>query len=231
MAAGRLSLRARGRRGGHWRAGRSGRACTSGVSLTRPTGGSRNRRRWRPRMRSGWPVRRRWPTGRGSPGSGAVLTNSGCWPRRPPSSCGSTEPGKVIGVAPLALGVSLAARGQPEQALPLIERGVAFSRTFGQPIQLANALLGQAPALRALGEHQRAADAVAEARSVLESCPDPGILTGRLAALDRSPQIRRARSADQELTQREFRVLTLLQRRSVRAGDRPSAVCVAQHRP
>ncbi len=119
--------------------------------------------------------------------------------------------GKVIGVAPLALGVSLAARGRPGEALPLIDRGVAFSRTFGQPIQLANALLGQAPVLRALGEHQRAADAVAEARSVLGSCPDPGILAGRLAALGRPPQIRAVRSADQELTEREFRVLKLLQ--------------------
>ena len=119
--------------------------------------------------------------------------------------------GKVIGVAPLALGVSLAERGRPGEALPLIERGVAFSRTFGQPIQLANALLGQAPVLRALGEHKRAADAVAEARSVLESCPDPGILAGRVAALDRPPQVRRVRSADQELSQREFRVLKLLQ--------------------
>ena len=118
--------------------------------------------------------------------------------------------GKVIGVAPLALGVSLAARGRPGEALPLIERGVALSRTFGQPIQLANALLGQATVLRALGEHQRAADAIAEARSILESCPDPGILAGRLAALDRPPQIRRVRSADQELTQRELRVLKLL---------------------
>ncbi len=72
--------------------------------------------------------------------------------------------GKVIGVAPLALGVSLAARGRPGEALPLIERGVALSRTFGQPIQLANALLSQAPVLRALGEHKRAADAMAEAR-------------------------------------------------------------------
>ena len=82
--------------------------------------------------------------------------------------------GKVIGVAPLALGVSLAARGRPEEALPLIERGVAFSRTFGQPIQLANALLSQAPVLRALGEHQRAADAIAEARSIL----DPALIRG-----------------------------------------------------
>ena len=118
--------------------------------------------------------------------------------------------GKVIGVAPLALGVSLAARGRPGEALPLIDRGIAFSRTFGQPIQLANALLSQAPVLRALGEHTRAADAVAEARSILGSCPDPGILAGRLAALDRPPPIRRVRSADQELTQQELRVLKLL---------------------
>ncbi len=118
---------------------------------------------------------------------------------------------KVIGAAPpLALGLSLAARGRPGEARPLIDRGVALSRTFGQPIQLANALLGQAPVLRALGEHQRAADAVAEARSILGSCPDPGILAGRLAALGRPPQIRPVRSGDQELTQQELRVLKLL---------------------
>ncbi len=117
---------------------------------------------------------------------------------------------KTIGVAPLALGVSLAARGKPGEALPLIERGVALSRTFGQPIQLANALLSQATVLRALGQHQRAAEVIAEARSILGSCPDPGILAGRLAALGRPPQIRYVRSADQELTQRELRVLKLL---------------------
>ena len=116
----------------------------------------------------------------------------------------------VIGAAPLALGISLAARGKPAKALPLIERGVAFSRTFGQPVQLTNALLSQATVLRTLGEHQRAAEVITEARSILESCPDPGILAGRLAALDRPRQIRYARSADQELTQRELRVLKLL---------------------
>ena len=117
---------------------------------------------------------------------------------------------KLIGAAPLALGVSLAARGRPAEALPLTERGVALSRTFGQPIQLANALLSHAPVLRALGQHKRAADAIAETRSILEACPDPGILARRLAALDRPPQISRVRSADQELTQRELRVLRLL---------------------
>ena len=114
----------------------------------------------------------------------------------------------VIGAAPLALGISLAARGKPGEALPLIERGVAFSRTFGQPIQLANALLSQATVLRTLGEHQRAAETIAEARSILGSCLDPGILAGRLATLDRPRQIRYARSTDQELTQRELRVLS-----------------------
>ena len=117
---------------------------------------------------------------------------------------------KLIGAAPLALGVSLASRGRLEEALPLTDRGVALSRTFGQPIQLANALLSHAPVLRALGEHQRATDAIAEARSILGSCPDPGILAGRLAALDQPPQIRPAISGDQQLTQRELRVLRLL---------------------
>ena len=117
---------------------------------------------------------------------------------------------KANGVVPLALGLSLAARGRPGNALPLIDRGVALLRTWGQPIDLASALLGQAPVLKALGEHQRAADAVAEARSVLGACPDPGILAGRLAALDRPPQLSGVLSGDEELTQRELRVLRLL---------------------
>ena len=104
---------------------------------------------------------------------------------------------KLIGAAPLALGVSLAARGRPEEALPLTDRGVALSRTFGQPIQLANALLSQAPVLRALGEHKRAADAIAEARSVLECRPDPGswprgwlLSTGHRRSAASDPEIR-----------------------------------------
>ncbi len=118
--------------------------------------------------------------------------------------------GEVDGEAPLALGVSLAARGKPGDALPLIERAIVVLRSWGQPIDLASALLGEAPVLRTLGEHKRAADAVAEARSLVESCPDPGILAERLAALDRPPRMRGVRSGDQELTQRELRVLKLL---------------------
>ena len=104
---------------------------------------------------------------------------------------------KVIGVAPLALGVSLAARGRPEEALPLIDRGVALSRTFGQPIQLANALLSQAPVLRALGEHTacRRCDSRGEIHPrILPGSGDPGREAGcpRPATADPPRPIRRS---------------------------------------
>ena len=117
---------------------------------------------------------------------------------------------EAVGPVPLALGVSLAARGRPEEALPLIEHGVALARTFGQPIQVAHALLVQAPVLRALGEHKAARAAIADARSVLDRCPDPGILAETLSTLERPAQIHRVPSEDRELTPRELGVLRLL---------------------
>ena len=47
----------------------------------------------------------------------------------------------------LALGVSLAARSRPVEALPLLERGVAVARFQGQPLLLVRALryLGETP--------------------------------------------------------------------------------------
>ncbi len=120
---------------------------------------------------------------------------------------GTAEAG---GTVPLAVGASLAARGRPEEALPLIEHGVAQARNFGQPLQVAHALLGQARALGLLGEHKAATAAMADARSVLEECPDPGILAESLSALERPRQIRRGLSEDAALTPREFGVLKLL---------------------
>ncbi len=118
---------------------------------------------------------------------------------------------QAVGMVPLAAGVSLAARGVPEEALPLIEHGVALARTFGQPIQVAHALLGKAPVLRALGEHKAATVAIADARSILDHCPDPGILAESLCTLEPRAQIRRrALSEDRALTPRELGVLKLL---------------------
>ena len=82
-------------------------------------------------------------------------------------------------------------------------------RSRGQPTDVANALLRQAQVLRTLGERKRSDAVIAEARSIIRSCPDPGILAERLTALERSPRVR-AGSGDQELTQRELRVLRLL---------------------
>ncbi len=117
---------------------------------------------------------------------------------------------EAVGPVPLALGASLAAHGKPEEALPLIGHGVALARTFGQPIQLAYALLCEARVLRAVGEHQAATVAIADARSVLDHCPDPGILAETLSTLERPAQIRRVPSEEGELTPRELGVLQLL---------------------
>ena len=137
---------------------------------------------------------------------------------------------KASGVVPLALGVSLAARGRPEEAVPLIERGVAFLQGYrGQPAEVAMGLLHQGSVLRALGERERSQAAITEARAVIGSCPDPGILTGRLKACEPSPRPD-IRSADEKLTARELRVLQAADQRSVRARHRPGAVRVAQHR-
>ena len=114
------------------------------------------------------------------------------------------------GTVPLAVAQSLAARGRCEDAVPLLEHGVAFAWIFGQPLQLAHVLLGQASVLRATGEHKAARAAIIHARSVLEHCPDPGILEKKLFTLERSVQIHPIRPEDHELTQRELGVLKLL---------------------
>ncbi len=108
----------------------------------------------------------------------------------------------------LALGASLAVQGRPEEALPPIERATAILRSAGQPTGLAMALLRQVPVLRAVGQRERAEAAIAEAISVIASCPDPGILADQLTAVKRSP--RPAARPGQDLTERERTVLRLL---------------------
>ncbi len=127
---------------------------------------------------------------------------------------------KASGVVPLALGVSLAARGRPEEAQPLIECGAAFLRSRGQPTEVAMALLHQGPVLRALGERERSQAAITEARSIIGSCPDPGILTGRLKCCGPSPRPGiqlRGREADAAGAQGA----PAADQRSVRARHRP----------
>ena len=56
-----------------------------------------------------------------------------------------------------------------------MKRAIAILRSAGQPTGLAMALLRQVPVLRAVGQRERAEAAIAEAKSVIASCPDPGI--------------------------------------------------------
>ena len=117
---------------------------------------------------------------------------------------------KASGMVPLALGAALAAHERPEDAQSLIERGAVFLLRYrGQPTEVAMALLHQASVLQALGKRERSRAAMTEARSIIGSCPDPGILTERLSASGRCPRGDTS-SGDEKLTRRERRVLQLL---------------------
>jgi len=116
---------------------------------------------------------------------------------------------EIDGEVPLALGVSRAARGKLEEARPLFEESVTVLRSYGQPIDLAHALVRQAPVLSALGERDAAAAAIAEARATVDSCPDPGILEEWVSALERLPR-KRSGQGNGELSERELAVLRAL---------------------
>jgi LuxR family maltose regulon positive regulatory protein len=115
----------------------------------------------------------------------------------------------VRGDVGIAFGVSLAARGELAAAAVELEYCVGNLRAFGHPIYLANALIRQIPILRALGDADSVATALAEARATVDSCPDPGILGERLAALERLVR-ERSRQPNGDLTERELVVLRAL---------------------
>jgi LuxR family transcriptional regulator, maltose regulon positive regulatory protein len=116
---------------------------------------------------------------------------------------------ELNGSVHIALGASRAADGRLGEALPLAERGLAIVRRRAEPLDVANALLRELAVLQPLGERERAAAVLAEARAVVESCPDPGVLPARLAALERKMGERGA-PCDGELSERELTVLRML---------------------
>jgi LuxR family maltose regulon positive regulatory protein len=118
---------------------------------------------------------------------------------------------EIRGEAHVALGAALAASGDAAAALPLLARGVGILRVSGGTIQLVNALVRQAAVLLADGRRAEAQTALAEARAVVDSCPDPGILGDHLAAVELSARVRpRRRDGDAELSERELVVLRML---------------------
>jgi LuxR family transcriptional regulator, maltose regulon positive regulatory protein len=120
---------------------------------------------------------------------------------------GTNRLDELNGSVHIALGVSRAADGRLEEALPLADRGLAIIRGRAEPLDVADALLRQLAMLQCLGESERAAAVLAEVRTLIAACPDPGVLPARLAALE--PRERRP-SSDSELSEREHTVLRLL---------------------
>ena len=116
------------------------------------------------------------------------------------------------GVIYSANGAALGARRMYDKALACFERALYLARRRGEPLDLADILLRQATLLSRRGDHRRAAVSIAEARSVIDSCPDPGVLTERLAALGPAalgpPQEMRSQVA--EVSHSERRVLRLM---------------------
>lgn len=115
----------------------------------------------------------------------------------------------IDGEVYLAAAISCLVRGDAAAARPLVERGLDALRLFGQPTDVAFALIQRAKVLQAQGDRDGAVAAIGEARAIVDSCPDPGILEQWVAALEASPRRRRSEPAP-ELSERERSVLRLL---------------------
>jgi LuxR family maltose regulon positive regulatory protein len=130
---------------------------------------------------------------------------------------GLTHP---LGAVHVAAGVAAAARGDHQVALARLEEGVAFIRTWGEPLILAHALIRLGGVLIALGEPAKASSILDEAESIIAGCSDPGTLRDRIAELG-NPAPPHAVSGS-SLTARERDVL-----RRLDSGDSEAEIATA----
>ena len=115
---------------------------------------------------------------------------------------------EITGEIHLAVAESLLVREGPREALPLLEAALTSHRRFGQPIDLAVALLRYASVLRMIGQHSHASGAVVEAQTILDTCPNPGVVVQHL--LERELASTGGASGARGLSERELVVLRLL---------------------
>ena len=107
----------------------------------------------------------------------------------------------------LAAGRAALAGRRTEEGVRQCARAVELSRRGAGVVETAAALAEQARALRATGAAAEADRRLAEARALVQSCPDPGALRELVAARRRES---RQNGHRDELTDRELGVLRLL---------------------
>ena len=119
-----------------------------------------------------------------------------------------------LGMVSTARGAVAAASGSGATAVEALERGIRLRRLWGHPLETADALVVAAPVV-AREQGRRAGGArLAEARRLLGTCADPGVLPERLAAAARAALPRPGAGGQDQLTPRERAVLRLLARGS-----------------
>ena len=107
-------------------------------------------------------------------------------------------------------------QGRPADAINQAERGVELARRGAGLVEHGYAVLQLAGLRRHQGDLEAARALVAESRRTLDSCADPGMLAGLVAAAERSVAPAAARrptglpAPGERLTERELAVLRLL---------------------
>jgi LuxR family maltose regulon positive regulatory protein len=112
--------------------------------------------------------------------------------------------------ANVTMGLVRARKGDLEEGDRLMTLGLEQQRRVGRPIYLADAMLGLAPIRRALGKPQEALALLDEAKALIESCRDPGVLRDELEGVSRL--LKRQVDVRSPLSDREIDVLRLLAR-------------------
>jgi LuxR family maltose regulon positive regulatory protein len=116
----------------------------------------------------------------------------------------------------LARATLLDQRGEIQEATAALERAVVLAHRGARRLDLAKALISLARLERRLDKPADARAHAREARSVLDTCVDPGMLAELLARTERSLQLAGAPAsaaalpADVDLSERELTVLRLL---------------------
>jgi LuxR family transcriptional regulator, maltose regulon positive regulatory protein len=118
---------------------------------------------------------------------------------------------RELGLVATALGAAEAERSPGSGALAQLERGVRLRRSWGHPLETADALIAAAPTAAAVVGRRQAATMLGEARRLVAACTDPGVLAERLARAERTALPTPDRlQPNPVLSERELAVLRLL---------------------